>query len=82
MINIALIHTQPLYRKGLSILLSQTIDDFIVEGGPDSFLTQKPWALELARELGFKLRHVELFNEISARDPIDQRIPIRGNIIA
>ena len=25
---------------------------FIVEGGPDSFLTQKPWALHLARELG------------------------------
>lgn len=27
-------------------------ESFIVEGGPDSFLTQKPWALELARELG------------------------------
>ncbi len=26
-------------------------DPFIVEGGPDSFLTQKPWALQLAREL-------------------------------
>ena len=25
---------------------------FVVEGGPDSFLTQKPWALALARELG------------------------------
>lgn len=27
-------------------------DAFIVEGGPDSFITQKPWALQLARELG------------------------------
>lgn len=27
-------------------------DPFIVEGGPDSFLTQKPWALQLARQLG------------------------------
>ena len=27
-------------------------DPFIVEGGPDSFITQKPWALQLARELG------------------------------
>jgi oxygen-dependent protoporphyrinogen oxidase len=27
-------------------------DPFIVEGGPDSFLTQKPWALQLARHLG------------------------------
>jgi len=25
---------------------------FIVEAGPDSFITQKPWALQLSRELG------------------------------
>jgi oxygen-dependent protoporphyrinogen oxidase len=25
---------------------------FVVEAGPDSFLTQKPWALQMARELG------------------------------
>ncbi|MDE2837443.1 MAG: protoporphyrinogen oxidase [Chloroflexota bacterium] len=29
-------------------------DGFIVEGGPDGFLTRKPWALELARELGIE----------------------------
>ncbi len=29
---------------------------FVVEGGPDSFLTQKPWALELAREIGLQDR--------------------------
>lgn len=27
-------------------------DTFVVEGGPDSFITQKPWALQLARTLG------------------------------
>ena len=27
-------------------------DGFIVEGGPDGFLTRKPWAFELANELG------------------------------
>ena len=27
-------------------------DGFIVEGGPDGFLTRKPWALDLANELG------------------------------
>ncbi|MEZ4834559.1 MAG: protoporphyrinogen oxidase [Caldilineaceae bacterium] len=27
-------------------------DSFVVEGGPDSFITQKPWAMGLARELG------------------------------
>lgn len=34
-----------------------TLEDgtqFTVEGGPDSFLTQKPWALDLARELGLE----------------------------
>jgi oxygen-dependent protoporphyrinogen oxidase len=29
---------------------------FVVEAGPDSFLTQKPWALQLARELGMEER--------------------------
>ncbi len=27
-------------------------DGFVVEGGPDGFLTRKPWAFELANELG------------------------------
>lgn len=29
---------------------------FILEAGPDAFLTRKPWALELARELGLDAR--------------------------
>ena len=29
---------------------------FIVEAGPDSFITQKPWGLQLARELGLEER--------------------------
>ncbi len=28
--------------------------DFVVEGGPDSFLTQKPWGVQLARDLGLE----------------------------
>lgn len=28
--------------------------DVVVEWGPDSFITQKPWALQLARELGLE----------------------------
>lgn len=27
-------------------------DPFVIEGGPDSFITQKPWGLALAQELG------------------------------
>lgn len=33
---------------------TDTSDGFVVEGGPDSFITQKPWALALARELGLE----------------------------
>ena len=38
-------------------ILTEKVDGFgnnlfVVEGGPDSFLTQKPWAVKLARELG------------------------------
>ena len=29
---------------------------FVIEGGPDSFITQKPWALRLSRELGLEDR--------------------------
>lgn len=44
---------------------------FVVEAGPDSFLMQKPWALQLARELGLsgrllgtndQMRHVYVLN--------------------
>jgi oxygen-dependent protoporphyrinogen oxidase len=40
-------------------ILSDKVDGpgdtpFVVEGGPDSFLTQKPWALQLSRELGLE----------------------------
>lgn len=31
-------------------------EPFVVEAGPDSFITQKPWGLQLARELGLSER--------------------------
>ncbi len=37
-------------------VLSEQVEGFVVEAGPDSFLTQKPWALQLARELGLSDR--------------------------
>src|SRR5258707_409689 len=42
-------------------ILTEQVDSFsdtpfVVEAGPDSFLTQKPWALQLARELGLEDR--------------------------
>lgn len=32
------------------------VDDFVIETGADAFLTRKPWALALARELGLSAR--------------------------
>lgn len=31
---------------------TELVDDFIIEGGPDSFLSYKPWGIGLCKELG------------------------------
>src|SRR2546423_5429766 len=33
------------------VIATERVDDFVIEAGPDSFLTEKPWATELCREL-------------------------------
>ena len=33
-------------------MLFRSVDDLLIEAGPDSFLSQKPWALELCAKLG------------------------------
>ncbi len=35
-------------------IVTEQIDGFTIEGGPDSFITQKPWGLALCRELGLE----------------------------
>ena len=42
-------------RLGGKILTEQA-GGFVIEGGPDSFLSQKPWGLELCRKLGLEDR--------------------------
>ena len=34
------------------VLRTETIDGCLVEAGPDSFITEKPWATDLCRSLG------------------------------
>src|SRR6059058_5163670 len=34
------------------VLITEQVDGCVVEAGPDSFLTEKPWASDLCRELG------------------------------
>ncbi|HEV8374693.1 MAG TPA: protoporphyrinogen oxidase [Candidatus Polarisedimenticolia bacterium] len=38
------------------VISTQRRDGFVVEGGPDSFLIQKPWALQLCLDLGISER--------------------------
>jgi len=50
-------------------------DGFVVEGGPDTFVTVKPWALELCRELG-------LWDRLLPTNPYARRVFIlwRGKL--
>src|SRR5262249_29457804 len=38
--------------KILTDTVAGEMGDFVVEGGPDSFIAQKPWGVQLARDLG------------------------------
>lgn len=48
-IDYTLIESEP--RFGGKIVTAVT-DDFVIEGGPDSFITQKPWGMQLCRDVG------------------------------
>src|SRR5437870_3769249 len=48
-IQCTLVEAEP--RLGGKILTEQ-VGGFVIEGGPDSFLSQKPWGVELCRRLG------------------------------
>ena len=37
-------------------IITQAVDDFVIEGGPDSFITPKPWGTQLCRDLGLSER--------------------------
>lgn len=37
-------------------ILTEQVEGFVIEGGPDSFLSQKPWGIELCRKLGLEDR--------------------------
>lgn len=44
-------------------VLTDRINGFVIEAGPDSFFTQKPWALDLCKELGLSERLVKANQE-------------------
>src|SRR2546422_3841726 len=36
------------------VISTEYVDGCVVEAGPDSFLTEKPWAADLCREIGLE----------------------------
>src|SRR2546421_12984708 len=50
-ISSTLIEKRP--RLG-GVIETERIDGCLVEGGPDSFLSAKPWAMDLIRDLGLE----------------------------
>jgi oxygen-dependent protoporphyrinogen oxidase len=54
-IEVALIEAS--HRLGGTIA-TERIGNFLVEGGPDSFITEKPWALHLCERIGLAARFV------------------------
>ncbi len=54
-LQVTLLEASP--RLGGSIA-TERVDDFIVEAGPDSFITEKPWALRLCERLSLTPRLV------------------------
>ncbi len=48
-----LIEKQPTFGGKI---VTDTRDGFVIEGGPDSFISQKPWARQLCQELGLQDR--------------------------
>src|SRR5437879_8545543 len=50
-VEYALFESSP--RLG-GVLKTDRVHDAVIEAGPDSFLTSKPWATQLAREVGLE----------------------------
>jgi oxygen-dependent protoporphyrinogen oxidase len=56
---------------------TERVGDFIVEAGPDSFITEKPWALRLCERVGLSSR---LLSTQSAYQKVD--VVHRGRLVA
>jgi oxygen-dependent protoporphyrinogen oxidase len=62
-------------------LLTETVPTdtgtpFVVEAGPDAFITMKPWALELARELGLSDHLIPINPNVSTIYVLDRGRPV------
>lgn len=58
------------------VLVTEQVDGCLIEAGPDSFLTEKPWAADLCRELG-------LTNQLIGSNDADRKtyILVNGKLV-
>jgi oxygen-dependent protoporphyrinogen oxidase len=58
------------------VIQTERFDDCVVEAGPDSFLTEKPWAADLCRELG-------LGNQLIGSNDVQRKtyILVKGRLV-
>jgi oxygen-dependent protoporphyrinogen oxidase len=58
------------------VIQTERVDDCVVEAGPDSFLTEKPWAADLSRELG-------LGNQLIGSNDVQRKtyILVKGRLV-
>ncbi len=72
-VDYVLYETSP--RLG-GVLVTEHVDGCLIEAGPDSFLTEKPWASELCQELG-------LGDQLIGSNDADRKtyILIRGRLV-
>ena len=54
-------------------IVTRREDDFLVEGGPDCFIIEKPWALQLIREIGLENELLNTSSETSGTFVYDKR---------
>jgi len=59
------------------VLATERVDGCVIEGGPDSFLTEKPWATDLCREVG-------LGDQLIGSNDADRKtyILVKGKLVA
>ncbi len=59
------------------VIRTERVNDCLIEAGPDSFLTEKPWAADLCRELG-------LGDELVSSNDADRKtyLLIKGRLVA
>jgi protoporphyrinogen/coproporphyrinogen III oxidase len=72
--DLAVTVLDPRDRLG-GVITTEARDGFVIEGGPDSFITLKPWGVQLCKDLGIE-------NRLYSTDPANRKVYVlsRGRL--